>query len=717
MNTFYIIFHFITFVVIVVLGVIVIRKNHKETINLTFGLLTIGAAIWSFSYAVWLLSKDPETALFWARALNLGAIIIPVAYLHWILSLLQKKKNKLLKFYYIVTIIFIFFSYSSFFIKGTKQIFSFLYFPQMNWLYLIFLIFVWGFIIIYCFFLLLMELKNATGNYRLQLFYVLLGSAIGFLGGSTNFLSMTGIKLLPPIGSPLVAAYPLFLGYAMIRHRLMDIKLVARQYSVYLFTIACIILPAILLKYVSIILFPAYDLLIDGIILILSVSFFPALKEYFYRISNKYFFSSLYDGREVIAGLSDKLRSTLEIGQIYNFVSESLMSAFHSRAMGVLTYSQKKNEYVILFNNGFNLGGRGRFSGDETLHRVYIQKNKPIVVEELKNTPYQNLCQPTIEMLNNLKVELLAPLNLKDSTIGIIALGPKESGDMYNDEDLRVLEVVGAQVAIAMENALLYEKTKKFNITMKKEVERATKDLIEANAKLIKLDEAKSEFISIASHQLRTPLTVIKGYISMMLENNFGDLDEKKRVPLEKVFISNERLIQLVENLLNISRIESGRLQFNYAVMQLEDMVDSVVEELMPTAKKKGLKLVWKKPATPLPKVNIDEEKIRQVVMNLTDNAIKYTKQGTVTVGIREDNGNIEFSVSDSGMGISPIDLPNLFQKFSRGTGTSLVHTEGTGLGLYVARQMIESHKGCTWAESKGEGMGSRFIFTIPIQK
>jgi signal transduction histidine kinase len=101
--------------------------------------------------------------------------------------------------------------------------------------------------------------------------------------------------------------------------------------------------------------------------------------------------------------------------------------------------------------------------------------------------------------------------------------------------------------------------------------------------------------------------------------------------------------------------------------------------------------------------------------MNLIDNAIKYTKKGTVTVDLKQADNNIEFSVSDSGMGISPTDLPNLFQKFSRGTGTSLVHTEGTGLGLYVARQMMEAHHGTIWAESKGEGMGSRFCFRLPI--
>ena len=246
---------------------------------------------------------------------------------------------------------------------------------------------------------------------------------------------------------------------------------------------------------------------------------------------------------------------------------------------------------------------------------------------------------------------------------------------------------------------------------------RATVELRAAHKKLKKLDKAKSEFISIASHQLRTPLTVIKGYISMMLEGNFGKLTKKVVSSLEKVYDSNERLIRLVENLLNISRIESGRLQLNFEIIQFEYLVSDVLEELSGNAKKKGLLLSYKLPRKPLPKVKVDEEKIRQVVMNLIDNAIKYTDKDRVTVSLKSLGQNIEFCISDNGIGIKKEDLPNLFKKFFRGSNTPLVHTEGIGLGLYVARQMIEAHGGRIWAESQGQEKGSRFCFLLPVVK
>jgi signal transduction histidine kinase len=434
-------------------------------------------------------------------------------------------------------------------------------------------------------------------------------------------------------------------------------------------------------------------------------------------LANKYFFSSLYDSREVIAELSEKLRSTLDASRIYDYISETLEHAFHSKAVGILIFNEKKKEYQVRHNHGFELNGQKGFIGEKKLYQLFIGQNKSIVVEEVKrgDVPIGSAGKKTIKLLEDLKVEILTPLNIKDRTVGLIALGQKESNDMYNDEDLQVLEVVGAQAAIAIENAILYEDQKRFNIKLEKEVEKATHDLKKANEQLIKLDQAKSDFISIASHQLRTPLTVVKGYISMILERNFGDITPKLEDPLDKIYESNDRLIKLVENLLNISRIESGRLQFEAKKMHLEDLATSVVDELSSYAAKKKIKLTLKKPKKALPEVKIDEEKIRQVVMNLIDNAIKYTKQGSVTVEVSKREDNIRFCVIDSGMGIDPKDQVNLFKKFHRGEGTVLVHTEGTGLGLYVARNMLDMHKGKIWAESKGVGKGSKFCFEIPI--
>ena len=708
----------ITGIIAFIFGLIVLAKSKKNIVNKTLFLLTTATALWALGYWRWLsIYDDKELALFWVRILSIGSTLIPLFYFHWIVSLLglnKQKKTKILIFY-IIVFFFLIFSFSPLFIKDVGLISDFSFWPKAGWLYSLYLIFIYFYLVIYSVILLFKYYKNSTGLRRAQIRYVLLGSILGFGGGATNFFLWYNINILP-IGNVLVVLYPILFSYSIIKHRLMDIKFVLRKSYVYITSLSSVIILAAAIKYILIIYFIDISFWADFIILVFAILAFPPIKDYFYRLGNKYFFSSLYDSREVIADISDKLRTTLETRRIYDFIYEALNNAMHFKAFGILGYNEKERVYSEQYNNNFILSGQKKFLENEELHKMFIGRNEAIIVEEIKHSFYNKKTKVIVDLLENLKVDILVPLNIKDKTIGLMVLGPKESGDMYNDEDLKVLRVVSAQAAIAIENALLYGETLNFNIKLKKEIEKATEELRKANIDLKKLDQAKSDFISIASHQLRTPLTVIKGYISMMLEGSFGELNPAERDSLEKVYASGERLIQLVENLLNISRIESGRLQFNYEEIQLDDMVGSVVEELSGYAKKKGLKLGYKKPEKTLPKLKIDDEKIRQVVMNLIDNSIKYTKKGSITVSLKKRENFIRFCVSDSGMGIEKGDLSNLFKKFSRGKGTSTIHTEGTGLGLYVAKEMIDAHNGKIWAESKGNGKGSKFCFELPIK-
>ena len=238
---------------------------------------------------------------------------------------------------------------------------------------------------------------------------------------------------------------------------------------------------------------------------------------------------------------------------------------------------------------------------------------------------------------------------------------------------------------------------------------------IQRRQEIEKIDKAKSEFISIASHQLRTPLTAIKGYISMILEGTYGQLAEKQARPLENVYQSNERLIKLVNDLLNLSRLDVGKIEFSPELISLEEMVSDIVEELRINAEKKGLYMKMIKSLEPLPKIMVDQDKLRQVILNIVDNAIKYTKEGGVTFELKKLDEQEEIKVSDTGEGIDEKELNSLFQMFSRATAGTQLHTEGAGLGLYVARQFIEMHGGKIWAESPGKSKGSTFYIQLPI--
>jgi signal transduction histidine kinase len=192
-------------------------------------------------------------------------------------------------------------------------------------------------------------------------------------------------------------------------------------------------------------------------------------------------------------------------------------------------------------------------------------------------------------------------------------------------------------------------------------------------------------------------------------------MDPKVKETLVRAERTNNLLISLIEDILNVSRIERGKLEFLFEPVDLEDMAKITYEQLEPLAQEKQQTFTYHGPKTALPKIMADKEKLRQVMNNLIDNAIKYTQAGgSVDVKLEKQDDKINFSVTDSGQGIDEKSIENIFEKYSRGK-ESIKHSAGLGLGLYVAKIVITEHKGKIWAESKGQGKGSKFIFSLPI--
>ncbi len=248
-------------------------------------------------------------------------------------------------------------------------------------------------------------------------------------------------------------------------------------------------------------------------------------------------------------------------------------------------------------------------------------------------------------------------------------------------------------------------------VKQRERLELLTKDLQIANARL------KTDFISITSHQLRTPLTAIKGYASMVLEGNYGEISLVARGAVEKIFESAQRLIFIVNDILDVSRIEQGKLQFAFEEIKVLNVLENTIEELKSVAEKKGVALELAASVDDAEiKIKADASKMRQVFANLIDNAIKYTPQGFVRVALARDDGMVIVSVKDSGAGISEDTMQRLFQKFTRAREAARIRADGSGLGLYIVKEIVKAHGGTAWAESEGEGKGSQFYVSLPIK-
>jgi signal transduction histidine kinase len=252
-------------------------------------------------------------------------------------------------------------------------------------------------------------------------------------------------------------------------------------------------------------------------------------------------------------------------------------------------------------------------------------------------------------------------------------------------------------------------------VEQREKIERIAKDLAKANEHLRELDKEKSEFVSIASHQLRTPLTAISGYASMLIEGSYGKLSKKAAEAISRIYQSSGRLVLIIEDFLDITKIEQGRMTYQFVTVDMKGLLQGLVEEMQPRAKEKNMEIILNSVDQGSYNATADLGKIRQVISNLIDNAIKYSGVGKIDVTLTRDlvRGKIHVSIHDTGIGISPKTMEKLFQKFSRAEGVKKIYTEGSGLGLYVAQEMVKAHHGRIWAESEGEGKGSTFHVEI----
>lgn len=252
-------------------------------------------------------------------------------------------------------------------------------------------------------------------------------------------------------------------------------------------------------------------------------------------------------------------------------------------------------------------------------------------------------------------------------------------------------------------------------IQKRKKIQDTAQEILAANKTLSQLDKAKSDFIAAASHQLRSPLSVVKGISSMLLDGSYGKVTGQIKSALEKVFISNERLIGLIESLLDISHLEEGRVDFSFVKIDLNLIAKKAADGLTLQAKNKKLYLKFKPWKRSQLLVWADESKITEAVSNLVDNALKYTRKGGVTVELKKSGSLARVSVRDTGIGLRKEEIGNLFQKFVRTGRGNKLSPVGTGLGLYVVHKMIEAHKGKIYAQSLGEGRGSTFTIELPL--
>ncbi|OGY30391.1 MAG: hypothetical protein A3F35_03000 [Candidatus Woykebacteria bacterium RIFCSPHIGHO2_12_FULL_45_10] len=574
------------------------------------------------------------------------------------------------------------------------------------------------------------KFKRGTGLEKLQIQYLVLG-----LVAASIFALLLNV-ILPIFGfSTLVSLGPfaaLFLvgsvSYAIIKHRLLDIEIIIRRSVVYSALLATLtVFYSIIVFGLNRIFLPtgaaAFPRPTDLVAIMLVAFTVDPLKRLIEKTTDKVFFKARYNAEETISSLSEEISSIINLDELLLAIKNSLAETVKMSKFAVYL-KVNGNFNRIGIKDGFDKSLETTVESKYFLNEILEKIPQLLIVDELKQRIEEgsenfnkNLIE-TCESLRKSGVAIVVPLISKDKVTGAIFLGEKLSGDLYSNEDLKLLEILGHQAAIAIENARLYEEQKQFAGKLQVEVKKATTDLVKANDRLKDLDKAKDEFVSVVSHELRTPMTAVKSYVWLVLNGKAGPLNPKTQEYLSKVYQSSERLITMINDVLDVSHIETGRLNIDLQPVSPIKAAQEVIDTLIAKANEQKIALIVKKDDT-IPLISADIQKLSEVLTNLIGNALKFTKAGgSITVAFQKSGNMIETAVTDTGVGMSKDDLAKLFSKFGRleSSYATMASTGGSGLGLYITKSYLELMHGKIWVNST-VGKGTTFTFALPISQ
>lgn len=548
---------------------------------------------------------------------------------------------------------------------------------------------------------------KSKANLRVQLrLMVYVSVFLAVLIPATNFILPLFFKVnffvsLSPLYTLILASA---VAYAIIFTRLFDIRLVVARSVTYILSILSI---GFIYGFIA---FRTGNLLFNGpaistvqqvfntfLAVILAFTFQP-LRRFFERVTDRVFYRDKYDPQVLINDIGRVLAAEIELDPLSHQVIHILTSQMRITSADLVVINQKS----IFFE------AHAVTASQHTIPLKDLQKlgKNIIIADDLVSGERK-------DVFTKYNISVSVALRTKEEFIGFLLLGEKRSGDIYNAGDIRVLRILANELAVTIQNAKAYTEIQRFNETLKIRIGEATKQLRTANEHLKELDQAKDEFISMASHQLRTPLTTVKGYVSMMMEGDFGKLNDEQEQSLKQALDGANRMAGLVNDLLNVSRMDAGRFYIDAHETDLNKVITEEVDKLETSAAAKAVKLTYIRPDRPVPIVNLDEDKTRQAIMNLVDNAIYYTPHGQVKVSLETNGHDIIFKVVDNGIGVPKDQKDKLFQKFFRAGNAQTARPDGTGLGLYLVKRVVEDQGGSIIFEST-ESKGSTFGFSLP---
>lgn len=682
-----------------ILGFYVFFNNYKSFINIVFLFFCLSVSGWIFS--VFFLINFSQDVV-WGELPFFFAGCMVCFLLIFILKIDNAKTNNYLYFLVLAPIIVI--SYLLF----TEKIIESVVLVSDNFVvtsfseyYNLFVVYALAYVL--CIFLcLIYKYIKSVGLERARIKYVLFG-ILSFIVPVTftNMILPTffDIWIFNGIGPIFSLFMVVFIAYAIVRYRLMDIYFVFRLGTIFSLLLFSIIFIYISLSYLFLKLFNIsypFDLIISSFVI--TLSFLP-LKRFIEFITDKIFFRRYYKFDDVLSKIRGELRlSGLDLDKNLAGVNK-IVSSVLKVDRSIIAILIPKDHFISKQIIGVNQ------------EEIRIRYHSPIIsylmdcpdgvldkesIKKCESSPDKpidlNTQKSILKEMDRLKVSLIVPISLKNKLIGVYLLGDKKSGSAFNSRDLKLLKHITWELGYVIDNARSYEELKR-------------------------LDDSKSKFISVVSHQLRTPATISKYNLELALDKNIG-LDDRSKAILdayEGVLLFSRQLDQL----LLVLEIEDKDMKIDKKSVDLEIFFDDFLKRNKLLLKTKKLKLETKLDF-PKNKVHFDANKINKVLDIIFLNSVNYSNlKGKIIISswIKKFNkkNNLIFAFSDFGIGIKEDDKPNIFKKFYRGSDAGIMSPSGFGLGLFIAKKIIKSHGGDLWFEDNNDSRGAIFYFSLPL--
>jgi len=685
---------------------ITLFRNPGSRLNRLFTYFVGGMAVWNFGVFMLRRSPDEATAVFWEIVIHTGVIALPAFYYHFVLIFLEgttRHRTSLLVVYALALLFSIInLSGSSLFMSGVKST-HWGWAPATGLLYTPFFVY-FNCFLIYGLVHLVRTYNDVDSSFRRnRATLILLGTLVSLIGGLIDFARFILARFVPaadlvyPLGIPANMVFALMLGTSIVRYRLFDVNVVVKKGAIYLLLWG--VLTSVLVAAEQYAdwdqMNPLWVILPLGFVMTMLVS--PLGQRLEERIE-RVMFSRRRGCYETLLDLSKRMGSILDFGRLMETLVHGLVRGVPLTHCVLMIYDAERSAFVVYREDATVGEGVGAVAipGDSRIVQWLNQTGRVLVKEEVTLNPEIAAYFETAEgELDAIKATLIVPLKIESKLTGIMLVGEKLSGDIFDDQELEVLAVLANQVAISLENARLYE------------------ELSESNAQLLQASRLKSQFLASMSHELRTPLNSIIGFSKVLLNRFDGELTERQETYIRSVHNSGAHLLQLINGILDFSRIEAGKLEMSSEELDLHELIDECTESSMPLARGKQMKLEKNVPLE-LPPLSGDRTKVKQILLNLLSNAIKFTAQGRVLVSVVAEPDAIRVSVADTGIGIREDDLAHLFEPFQQLDNPIARSAGGTGLGLAISKKFVELHGGRIWAESR-ENQGSTFHFTLPL--